>query len=60
LTISAFLTPVPSITIPFMLSGCLAKSLLCALTHTIDLSSPYTVDSDATKENARRCWPASP
>jgi hypothetical protein len=36
------------------------NSLLWALSYTIDLNFPHIVDSCATKENARRRWPASP
>ena len=55
-----FVTLVPSITRPFMLTvDVWQKSLLWALAYTIDLNFPYIVDSCATKENARRRWPAS-
>src|SRR5271170_6324428 len=51
---------VPSIARSFMLTvDVWQKSLLWALAYTIDLNFPYIVDSCATKENARRRWPAS-
>jgi hypothetical protein len=56
-----FVTPsIISTTRPFMLTvDVWQKPLHWVLVYTTDLNFPYIVDSCATKENARRRWPAS-